>query len=245
MTYINIDGTRYAATVQARPSDASWDGRASRAITMKTTYAEAMELFRDGLVWSVISDDGETDMSAYALAGPVTDNRDGTITARMGRYRDAELMQTVLGGVPANRAGALKIRAVMETAVQSLGDADALAVRVLYPAWEELAQTGYVAQDAGFKFRHGEQLCKTVAPGTAFAAHWVPGEGTESLYTVIDDTHAGTQEDPIPYSGDMALVTGLHYSQDGVVYRCTRDSGNPVYHALRELVGLYVEEVEA
>ena len=27
------------------------------------------------------------------------------------------------------------------------------------------------------------------------------------------------------------------------VYRCTRDTVNPVYNALSELVGLYVEEV--
>ena len=30
--------------------------------------------------------------------------------------------------------------------------------------------------------------------------------------------------------------------QDGKIYRCIRDTGNPVYNALSELVGLYVEE---
>ena len=41
----------------------------------------------------------------------------------------------------------------------------------------------------------------------------------------------------------MALVSGLYYTQDGVWYRCIRDTGNPVYHRLEELVGLYVEKV--
>jgi hypothetical protein len=39
----------------------------------------------------------------------------------------------------------------------------------------------------------------------------------------------------------MALENGKHYEQDGVVYICTRDTVNPVYSALKDLVGLYVE----
>ena len=50
-----------------------------------------------------------------------------------------------------------------------------------------------------------------------------------------------TQDDPIPYEGNMALENGKYYSRDGVVYRCTRDTGNPVFQALSDLVGLYVE----
>ena len=65
--------------------------------------------------------------------------------------------------------------------------------------------------------------------------------GTESLYERIDETHAGTIDDPIPYEGNMALTAGLYYSQGGVIYLCTRDTVNPVYNALADLVGLYVE----
>ena len=38
----------------------------------------------------------------------------------------------------------------------------------------------------------------------------------------------------------MALENGKYYSQDGVTYLCNRDTVNPVYNPLRELVGLYV-----
>lgn len=72
---------------------------------------------------------------------------------------------------------------------------------------------------------------------------WEP-ENTPSLFAVIDEVHDGTKYDPIPYSGNMALESGKYYVQDGVLYRCTRDTGNPVYHALSELIGLYVEVVE-
>ena len=53
----------------------------------------------------------------------------------------------------------------------------------------------------------------------------------------------GTLADPIPYSGNMALENGKHYIQNGVIYICIRDTVNPVYHALSELVGVYVEAV--
>lgn len=53
----------------------------------------------------------------------------------------------------------------------------------------------------------------------------------------------GTLADPIPYSGNMALESGKYYIQDYVIYLCNRDTINPVYNPLAELVGLYVETV--
>lgn len=74
-------------------------------------------------------------------------------------------------------------------------------------------------------------------------SHYVPGMGTESLFERIDEQHDGSKYDPIPYIGNMALESGKYYSQDGVVYLCTRDTGTAVYNALADLVGLYVETV--
>ena len=42
----------------------------------------------------------------------------------------------------------------------------------------------------------------------------------------------------------MALEAGKYYIEDDVVYLCNRDTGQPVYNALSELVGLYVEVSE-
>ena len=41
--------------------------------------------------------------------------------------------------------------------------------------------------------------------------------------------------------GNMALENGKYYMHDGVIYKCVRDTGAPVYNALNELVGIYVE----
>jgi hypothetical protein len=71
-----------------------------------------------------------------------------------------------------------------------------------------------------------------------------PSLETASLYEAIDKEHSGELNDPIPYTIPMEIFEGKHYTQDGVVYRCTRGSGTALSHALRDLVGLYVERVE-
>lgn len=118
-------------------------------------------------------------------------------------------------------------------------DQTAYRMKAFYPAWSDII--GQTAEKAGYKFNYNGDLYKTIPENHTFAAQWVPGVGTESLYTRIDDVHDGSLYDPIPYDGNMALVSGLYYSQDGITYLCNRDTGNPVYHALRDLVGIYVE----
>lgn len=44
-------------------------------------------------------------------------------------------------------------------------------------------------------------------------------------------------------SENGALENGKYYTQDGATYLCTRDTGNPVYNALADLVGIYVDTV--
>ena len=135
------------------------------------------------------------------------------------------------------------LRPIIEQAAQSLDDSTALQSKELYPRWEELVKKGSVDTDgkAGYRFSHNGDLYRCRNGNPPFAQEWIPGVGTESLYERIDETHAGTLEDPIPYEGNMALEAGKYYSQDGVIYLCTRDTVNPVYNALADLVGLYVE----
>ena len=139
---------------------------------------------------------------------------------------------------------ALLYRAAIEAGSNAVerSDTEALAVKGIYPKWKNLI--GQTAEKAGFKFTHNGKLYKTIPANHTFAEQWVPGVGTESLYTVIDEAHAGTKEDPIPYSGNMELVEGLYYVQDGVIYLCNRSSGQPVYNALKDLVNLYVTVAE-
>ncbi len=121
----------------------------------------------------------------------------------------------------------------------TVDDNTALRMQSFYPAFEEVV--GQTVQQ-GYKFVHGDKLYKVIQSSLTIQAHYPPGAGTESLYAEVCETHAGTEDDPIPYNGNMELVEGLYYVQDYTIYLCTRSTGNPVYHALSELVGLYVEK---
>ena len=117
----------------------------------------------------------------------------------------------------------------------TVDDNTALRMLDFYPEWAE-----GTAYSVGYKVRKGGKLWRVVQAHTSQAG-WEP-ENAASLWEQINETHAGTLDDPIPYSGNMALTAGLYYMQDWVIYKCTRDTGNPVYHALDELVGLYLEK---
>ena len=122
--------------------------------------------------------------------------------------------------------------------VNSLTVDDNTALRMLafYPKWA--SDTDYTA---GYKVQRGGRLWCCLQAHTSQIG-WEP-ENAASLWTEICESHAGTLEDPIPYNGNMALESGKYYMQDGKIYRGIRDTVNPVYNALSELVGLYVEEV--
>lgn len=118
----------------------------------------------------------------------------------------------------------------------TVDDNTALRMKSYYPEW-----TTGVAYEPGFKVCHNDKLWRVVQTHTSQAG-WEPDK-VASLWEQINETHDGTIDDPIPYEGNMTLVAGKYYIQSEVIYLCNRDTGNPVYHALTDLVGLYVEAV--
>ena len=149
------------------------------------------------------------------------------------RYEAAEKHRPLTVG----EVGAILIK--QQINALTVDDQTALRMIAFYPEYEIDHQ--YKKDE---KFVSAGSLFKVLQDHTSQST-WVPGAtGTESLYTRIDEEHDGTKYDPIPYNGNMELKNGLYYSQDNVLYHCTRDTGNPVYNALNELVGIYVEVVE-
>lgn len=117
-------------------------------------------------------------------------------------------------------------------------DNTALRMKEFYPSFADII--GKTVK-LGFKFTYDGKLYKTAQAEMTIAEHYAPGVGTESLYTEICETHDGSKHDPIPYSGNMALVNGLYYKQNDLTYLCIRSTGVPVYNDLAELVDIYVE----
>ena len=97
MEYLKVNGTEYPAHFCGKQIDRDWDGRASKTVTLAMPYAQAVQLFVDGLRWDIVrreagADDAaqEQDCSGYCVAGPITDNRDGTLSIKMGSYTQLE-----------------------------------------------------------------------------------------------------------------------------------------------------------
>lgn len=115
-------------------------------------------------------------------------------------------------------------------------DATAIRMKSFYPEWA--AATAYTAD---FKVQYNGRLYKAIQAHTSQAG-WEP-VNVASLWTEINEVHSGTLDDAIPYNNNMALEKDKYYTQYTQFYLCIRDTVNPVYHDLADLVGLYVEVI--
>ena len=135
------------------------------------------------------------------------------------------------------RERAYALRRMLVKASASLSDEDALEAVELFAAWT--SGTEYATDQ---RLRYGGKLYRVRQDHTS-QADWLPSS-TPSLYAEVEKPGQGdTPDHPILYNGNMELIEGKYYSEDGVVYRCFRSTGIPVYNRLADLVGIYVEVV--
>lgn len=122
-----------------------------------------------------------------------------------------------------------------------LSDDDALAVKDLHPSWES-----FIGKEMkkGIRSVYDDKLFRARQDISVVLENQPPSIDTAALYEEINEENAGTLDDPIPYNNNMELFAGKYYSQDGTVYKCTRDTGQAVYQDLADLVGIYVEAVK-
>ena len=115
MTYIKVNNTLYPAKIDGRIGDYEWDRRDTKSITLSMTYAEVLALLPDNTAWSIvqkdtvqkISENGqpmvddsgnpvteevttEFDNTEYSMSGVIRDNRNGTVTIKMGKPTEIE-----------------------------------------------------------------------------------------------------------------------------------------------------------
>ncbi len=117
MTYIKVNNTLYPAEIDGRIGDYEWDRRDTKSITLNMTYAEVLALLPDNTAWSIVQKDtvqkigedgqpmvddsgnpvteevtSEFDNSEYSMSGVIRDNRDGTVTIKMGKPTEIEIV---------------------------------------------------------------------------------------------------------------------------------------------------------
>jgi hypothetical protein len=263
--FIKVNGVEYPATLIYNYKDRNWDMRETQTVHLTMPYAQAAALLPSGTPWSNVfretvdklDNDGnptgqteevvtEEDMSAYSLAGDITDHRDGTVSIKMGKPTESELSEatvTALVGQSITPQRAAKLRPMIEAAATSLPDGDAAKAVELFPAWAY--PVSYIV---GNRVSDGGKLYKCQQAHTSKEG-WKPS-ATPALWVVIDATHAGTQDDPIPASRGMEYEYGKYYldSEDGKAYKCERigeaAGGKIVLQYLpHELVGNYFTAV--
>lgn len=263
--YIKVNNTEYPAAVNGNLVDRNWNGRDTKTIYLTMSYDAVVALLPDNTPWSIVQREtqdvldeqgnptGETkevvneyDNSEYSLAGDITDHRDGTVSIKMGKPTEAENAKatvTALAGAPVTYARAVELRPIIEQAAVSLSDGEAATVPELITAWAYP-----VAYAEGDRRSYGGKVYKCRQAHTS-QTDWNPA-ATPALWVVIDVTHAGTQDDPIPASRGMEYEYGKYYldSEDGKAYLCERTGeaagGKIVLQYLpHELVGNYFTAV--
>ena len=119
-------------------------------------------------------------------------------------------------------------------------DEDALKRPLLVYEWDtyigKSLKTGQIVSYESKLYRVRQDISTVIES-------YAPQLSTASLYEVIEVASAGTIDDPIPYTPPMEIFNGKYYIQNGVKYKCIRDSQTALSHNLADLVALYVEVV--
>ena len=129
--------------------------------------------------------------------------------------------------------------AFLKAARLTADDNTALTGIELYPVW---AVGIAVAKDS--RYQYEGKLYKCVQAHTT-QADWTP-DITPALWTVIDATHSGTIDDPIPASAGMEYVKGKYYVEGTTIYLMNREGMNDGESVVLQflpsaLVGQYFE----
>lgn len=129
-----------------------------------------------------------------------------------------------------------KLVKYIKSARVTADDPTALSGKELYPVWEADI---VVKEDE--RYQYGDKLYKCKQDHVTQAVY--TPDIIPALWDVIDVEHAGTLEDPIPYDPNMVVYNGKYYTYDGIVYKCIRDSGIPLYTTPDTLLNNYFELV--
>ena len=134
-----------------------------------------------------------------------------------------------------------ELQTAINYTVANIPDQEALECILIFPEWES-----YIGKSMpeGVRTQYEGKLYKSRQEIPTVLANQPPGIETAALYVVIDQEHEGTLEDPIPYDQMMEVFNGKYYIEDEIIYKCIRDSGQPLYATCASLVGNYFEVAE-
>lgn len=250
MIYLKINDTLYPASFRQRVQDSDWNNRGSMAITVNMSHEQAAQTFVNGLRWEHVQQgeayadmDGNpitpdpitTDYSEYEMAGSITDNRNGTVTVKMGKALPADIGLTLVGDPAAMTVSeAATLRTQMETVYQlatpSMTPDEVIQNRIMCKAWTMGKHTvGEVYEAAGQVWQCIQNYDNEVYPDI------IPGNAAWG--TFHKPYHGTTPETAMPWvaptgAHDMYLAGEYMVWIDGTVQKCLSDTPySPVDYA--------------
>ena len=144
------------------------------------------------------------------------------------------------------------LRPYIEKAAESLDDNDAVKAVKLFPRWDEhIGEAVTPGQRMSDEDADGVLRLYKVREGKGHTTQedWKPCL-TPAMWAVVDETHAGTLEDPIPAARGMEYEYGKYYldGEDGKTYKCERigeAAGGKItlQYLPHELIGNYFKAV--
>lgn len=128
-----------------------------------------------------------------------------------------------------------KLRQLIIKSSASLSDTDALEAVELFAVWA--SDTDYAVGDR-VSYEGTLYKCRQAHTSQSiYTPDMIP-----ALWEVVAPEGKGDSPDnPIEYDQSMVLKQGKFYIENDVIYLCIRDSGVPLYTALANVIGNYVE----
>lgn len=206
-------------------------------ITTEIDYETASKLFVDGAKWDIVEgEDVFTEWEDYTIAGPITDNRDGTIIIKMGMKDTSEqiaekeaheakkIATTVIGKSILSIDDAKLIRKEIETVFAAAVMQDDDKIRTSYLCKEWVAgshKIGEVYNAVDQTWECYQDYDNNIYPNI------IPSD--PSWYTFNRPLHGKTPETARPFvpvqgSHDMYHQGEYMIFTDGKLYRCKSDT---------------------
>ena len=164
---------------------------------------------------------------------------EGMTDAEYDDYTEPEV-ETYIKDVPSADDIVSQLKELAQTQVAELTDDEAKKVPALFPLWE--TEKAYAAGD---RVWYQASLYKCVQAHTSQST-WNPKDAVSLWANVSEESQEadGSREHPFAWTSGMTSYEGKFYTENGILYLCIRDSGNPLYFPIASLIGTYFQIAE-
>jgi hypothetical protein len=164
---------------------------------------------------------------------------EGMTDAEYEDYTEPEV-ETYVKDVPSADDIVSQLKELAQAQVEALTDDEAKKVPALFPLWE--TEKAYTVGD---RVWYQASLYKCVQAHTSQST-WNPKDAVSLWANVSEESQEadGSREHPYAWESGMTSYNGNYYTENGILYLCIRDSGNPLYFPISSLIGTYFQIAE-